>query len=631
MLMIISIYRDSDLYGTHLGIQEQTNGASYRVSGAREEDLAFFTQLTQYDYVYSQGNIYVTIKSKTNANTETTLFPLLDVVGKINENDPGRLYLYDMSHLGEDPSLYAYAYILLYFIFLVACVTALIIKSAYDNHMEIYKSDIVALRTIGAMKSQIYMLLGVELAVSFVAAACAAISFSSLIMFVLFKSFLHTKNVGNLAWLIFHINPLSVAVIMTYFALIIALLSGFSIAKALGANIKKTHKQSERRRNLWIASKSFGSVSLLLTKILKTRASKQLARCLFISMPATMIVVFLFNFLFTAMGELNVPPNYDLRLSVNDIGTDALQLTEYDVQFINSLEGVGNVTQLRSYDGYILTSEPIAQDELVRFDTENHIMAAVFPQRESSEDIPTLSRNRVAINKNYANTSFRVGDEFYLYIYTEGQGYLSYDKLVVSELLDLPWAPRILSVYMNDSQFEEMAKDARIISLYVTLADVRMSIAVEESLRNRFNEQDFFLLNNRIIYEHNVNSAKGFYLMGIILSVILVVFVAIILYVKLRDYINGQFETIKSFYKVGAAKTDLFSAYANLTFTVSVIGIFVSFSIPIVVFLILLLRSGYKIRISIVSLFIQILLAAVVLFSYNYPTRKAMKSILKGM
>ena len=68
LLTVVTIYRDSDAYGTETQIKNITKGAEYHISGAKADDIIYFEGITHGNIVYEDGLILISMGESDNNN-----------------------------------------------------------------------------------------------------------------------------------------------------------------------------------------------------------------------------------------------------------------------------------------------------------------------------------------------------------------------------------------------------------------------------------------------------------------------------------------------------------------------------------------------------------------------------------
>lgn len=316
--LLFSIYLDSSSYGWSQQLISMAKGETFHIANADEKDAEVFRNIEGLSEPYwKDGTVYVHILDDEQwKNTETMQYfgSLLQKRLKTADNTMLHITAYDydtahgISHDAQEAGGQVIIRILSVFIMFVS---AGIMKSAYENHLRRFQSDMAILSSCGADNRQINRLYFAEFAVLFFCAAISAVLIAAGTMKLLFHFYLEVKEGQGIAWLIFKIEPVHTILCIAVFGLI---LSG-----TLGHVLKEKKEKS-------------------LTAIWKQRTNREYRSCIAVAVPVMTIFLFLFGYLSLDIAMMEKPQEYELWIykQISVYGG----FTQGELDFLNRLDNV---------------------------------------------------------------------------------------------------------------------------------------------------------------------------------------------------------------------------------------------------------------------------------------------------
>lgn len=316
--LLFSIYLDSSSYGWSQQLISMAKGETFHIANADEKDAEVFRNIEGLSEPYwKDGTVYVHILDDEQwKNTETMQYfgSLLQKRLKTADNTMLHITAYDydtahgISHDAQEAGGQVIIRILSVFIMFVS---AGIMKSAYENHLRRFQSDMAILSSCGADNRQINRLYFAEFAVLFFCAAISAVLIAAGTMKLLFHFYLEVKEGQGIAWLIFKIEPVHTILCIVVFGLI---LSG-----TLGHVLKEKKEKS-------------------LTAIWKQRTNREYRSCIAVAVPVMTIFLFLFGYLSLDIAMMEKPQEYELWIykQISVYGG----FTQGELDFLNRLDNV---------------------------------------------------------------------------------------------------------------------------------------------------------------------------------------------------------------------------------------------------------------------------------------------------
>ena len=316
--LLFSIYLDSSSYGWSQQLISMAKGETFHIANADEKDAEVFRNIEGLSEPYwKDGTVYVHILDDEQwKNTETMQYfgSLLQKRLKTADNTMLHITAYDydtahgISHDAQEAGGQVIIRILSVFIMFIS---AGIMKSAYENHLRHFQSDMAILSSCGADNRQINRLYFAEFTVLFFGAAISAVLIAAGTMKLLFHFYLEVKEGQGIAWLIFKIEPVHTILCIVVFGLI---LSG-----TLGHVLKEKKEKS-------------------LTAIWKQRTNREYRSCIAVAVPVMTIFLFLFGYLSLDIAMMEKPQEYELWIykQISVYGG----FTQGELDFLNRLDNV---------------------------------------------------------------------------------------------------------------------------------------------------------------------------------------------------------------------------------------------------------------------------------------------------
>ena len=181
--LLISIYRDSNAWGTRQYLLARSAGETYHIGNAAEADVPYFEGIRGLSApIYRDSTIYLHILSDEEWRNSESVTVFENEIRKRMEASGNEALLptafsYEYAHgISTDPSHLSGQRILLFVNMLVILLSVSVVRSVYRSHLKRFSSDVGTLRACGASCRQISALFAAELAAVFLlAAACAVV------------------------------------------------------------------------------------------------------------------------------------------------------------------------------------------------------------------------------------------------------------------------------------------------------------------------------------------------------------------------------------------------------------------------------------------------------------------------
>ena len=314
--LLISIYRDSNAWGTRQYLLARSAGETYHIGNATEADMPYFEGIRGLSApVYRDNTIYLHILSDEEWRNSESVTVFENEIRKRMEASGNEALLptafsYEYAHgISTDPSHLSGQRILLLVNMLVILLSVSVVRSAYRSHLKRFSSDIGTLRACGASRRQISALFAAELAAVFLLAAACAVVISVVSLKALFTAFLEIRH-DSLAWLIFHVKPMNILLHLAVFFVTLGLSLGMTLhrysrepARALLNDAENAPKVKRGRKPL---RRRF-TPAATLCGLWRSRTNRSLRSCLAVSVPVMAVFLLLFNILTVALQVTGAP------------------------------------------------------------------------------------------------------------------------------------------------------------------------------------------------------------------------------------------------------------------------------------------------------------------------------------
>ncbi|MDR0896288.1 MAG: ABC transporter permease [Oscillospiraceae bacterium] len=613
----------------------QTHGAAFKMEPATAQDLPHFMDMEGLTAEYEGGAIYVHIASENRISEEEELAYMSLLMTRAAQSGNAALSVFNLLHMGEDSSITMFSNQLLWVNAVIICLSLIIIQSAYKVHLNKFESDMGILVSYGAQNSQLIRMFLLEFLAVFLLSSLCAVLISAATLFALFKLFLEIKDTGNLAWIIFHINPASIFITLAMFlAAGLALVYGL-LRKKLSqttANLMKSAAGGGRIKPGAKAIKLLKSPARSLARLFQKRNQAPFNGSLLVVMPITIVAIFIFNYLMINIASISAAPKHEVVLRYEAINGENVGFTPDDIDYIHSLPDVQNV----HLDYNLSSTKYLIEDE--RAEGASSLISGDRPyamtkimQYSSMNDAeePLSGKYDVAVSKNHAFLKYNVGDTILLYPYEDGAG--SNIELMVTKLLDLEWTDRMVALYLSDDLYADFTQGEPIATVQIQLKEASQSPAVATLLAERFVGAEYSIIDAYSMHEKNQQTTTGYYMLALIVFGILFAFVLVIIYTKLTDYITMQKSMNRNLHILGAESSDLYKAYMRQTIHAALFAILLSFGIGFGLILLFFKGTGYHVSLTPLTITVQAAIALFIFLTFFASVGSAVKRQLKAL
>lgn len=633
--LLISIYRDSNAWGTRQYLLARSAGETYHIGNAAEADVPYFEGIRGLSApIYRDGTIYLHILSDEEWRNSESVTVYENEIRKRMETSGNEALLptafsYEYAHgISTDPSHLLGQRSLLLVNMLVILLSVSVVRSAYQSHLKRFSSDVGTLRACGASRRQISALFAAELAVVFLLAADCAVVISILSLKTLFTAFLEIRH-DSLAWLIFHVEPMNILLHLAVFFVTLGLSLDMTLhrysrepARALLYGMENEQKVKRGRKPL--RRRSIPAATLC--GLWCSRANRSFRSCLAVSVPVMAVFLLLFNILTVALQVTGAEEEWGMKVSRSS--HDGEGFSDEDMAYVSSLVGVKQARPVYESDDYILLPEsPEEVETPLRIRPYSGLGAAA----------QTLSEYEIAVSRKAERG---VGDVLRLCrseAYYDVNGGIKQPApedvtaLTVAALTDTKPSGWALDIYVSDELYADIIASEPATGIEIALTDPAMNTQVETALRAHFAGAEYAVTNRQSGADFLREMSSGVYLLLGYVFAALFLFILLILYVRLCDYIEGSRPLIRTLHRLGASKRTLYRSYIRQDGISAAAAVAAPFLISLPLTALLCVWQKAPLHLDGGMLTVYAALAALLLFTYWHPVHRSLKRVLRPL
>ena len=635
--LLISIYRDSNAWGTRQHLLTRSAGEAYHIGNASEEDVPYFENIRGLSApVFRDGTIYLHFLSdEVWENMENVTVYGNEVVKRMEASSNENLHLsafnYEFAHgISTDPSYLSGQRVLLLVNLLVILLSVSVVHSAYQSHLKQFSADVGTLRACGASRRQIAVLFIAEFLAVFLLSAVCAVLISVVSLKALFTAFLEIRHEG-LAWLIFHAEPLNILLHLAIFFLALVLSLGVTLrkfsrksARALLSGAGDTRRAKCERKTPLRRS----TPAATLSGLWRGRTNRSFRSCLAVSVPVMAVFLLLFNIFTTALQVTGTDEEWGLRVSISTY--DGRGFSVEDRAYVAALEGVRQTRAVYEPEDYVLLPE--TTDEV-----EYPLRIRPYSGIENAKEL--LPKYEVAVSRK-SESGYDIGDVLRIChsekCYDPDGNLKQPDaadvtSLTVAVLTDAKPSGRALDVYVSDELYAEITASEPVKAIEIALTEPYMNAQVEAVLKTRFAGAEYAVANRQSGAEFLREMSSGVYLLLGYIFAAQFLFILLILYVRLCDYIEDSRKRIRSLHIIGASKRTLYFSYIRQAAASAAVAAAAPFLISLPLTALLCLWQKAPLYLDGGMLAVYAALAALLILPYWHPVHRSLKRVLRPL
>lgn len=530
--LVVSVYRDSMMYGSYLQKIDFSKGQAIHISGAQSEDVELLRGIDGLTEPYYEDRwIYLNFASQEawNRYSETGEQVKLANLIKSRLSPNGRetdgveviFYRYqDVYGIEEDPLLLSRWRQMRILSLALLLFSGLIVQSAYRNHIAAFSQELQELTALGAAKRQVSRMFLLELGILFPPAAGGAVGISYAVMRILYRQYLQQTTDSSIVWRVFRMDPKNTAVQIALYLLICLGALGFALLRKPG------------KRQAGMSRRTPSS----LTRLWVQRTRPPFAQCLLILVPLVTAFVVLFNqYLGSYAGFLREAQSVNISITAGRSG-----FRQEELDFVSGLDGIRHVESTRE------------DSNLYALDASDgsHLFGRVHRYQDYAPGEPDLEKDQFAAN---FPAEYESEKPFKLYslINYQGQITLTMAKRITPE----SGVPGPVDIYISNALMEELTADAPVTRLEI-FTTMEYASSLESSLRSS-------LPANYLFSNSGSDDAAGaalqvghLWLLSWIFCILMIVAVQIV-WVRLSSYVRECAPMLRTIDHVGASRKQL--------------------------------------------------------------------------
>lgn len=529
--LVVSIYRDSMIYGYHLQKLDFSKGQAIHISGAQPEDVALLRGIDGLTEPYYEDRlIYLNFASEEAWNRYSEIGDQVELSNLIKSrlSQNGRdtsgvdVYFYsyqdvkgiatDLLELSSLKKMQILSLALLLF-------SGLIVQSAYRNHIAAFAPELRELAALGATKGQMIRMFLLELGILFPLAAAGAVGISYGVMRILYKQYLEQTLNTSIVARVFHMDPKNTAVQIGFYLLVCLGALGFSLLKKPGRKQVKAFKNSS------------SSLARLWTK----RTRPPFVQCLLILVPLITAFVVLFNRYLGSYASY-LQEAQSVKISIFAISG----MKQEELDFVSSLSGIRRVEPIREFDNFYHLDEPGG----------NGLYGRLYRYQDYAPGAPDLEKDQFVAN---IPAEFESTEPFKIYSTSNYKGQIA--LTLVKRLTPESSIPGPVDIYISGALMDELEADAPIKRLNI-FTTIDYASSLEDTLRSSLPAT--YLFDNS--GSEDVAGAElqvgHLWLLSWIFCILMIAAVQII-WVQLSSYVRECTPMLRTVYLVGASRRQL--------------------------------------------------------------------------
>ena len=186
--------------------------------------------------------------------------------------------------------------------------------------------------------------------------------------------------------------------------------------------------------------------------------------------------------------------------------------------------------------------------------------------------------------------------------------------LTVTALADTEPFGSSVDIYVSDELYADIIATEPLTGIEIALTEPAMNAQVEEALLARFTGAEYQLTNRQSGADFLREMSSGVYLLLAYIFSALFLFILLIIYVRLCDYIEGSRPLIRSLHRLGASKRTLYLSYIRQAGVSAAIAVAAPFLISLPLTALLCAWQN-----------------ALLLLSYRHPISQTLKRVLRPL
>ena len=523
--LVVSVYRDSLVYGVRLQDFDFHKGQAIHISGAQPEDTAWFQDIDGLTApYYEDGTIYMTYDSRESEERYQDGHELIALTNLLKSKATQSEQSLEVMFFGIDHSSLNDPYMkttlgkmqLLNLALLLFA--GLIVQAAYRNHIDSFSRELADILAMGATKGHTIGMFLLEFLLVFPLPSAGAIGISYAVMHLLYEKYLGNTAASAAIWRVFHMDPGSTA-----------LQIGFYLLVCLGAMLYALLKKPPQTR----IAKPRKAASL--PRLWMQRTKTPFVSCLAILIPLFAAFVILFNQYLGTYAK-TVYSSQDAQIIVES--SAMRQLSQAELDSISAIPGVNRIEPTWDFSEPYMLSTP----------DQNTLMVSIHLAEELPAGSPKLEKYQFLAD---LPESMESEESYYLY-----------RILTPMDAAEVTLAQRIVregdegsavNVFITKELMQELAGG---YNRWIVHTSASRASQVEEELRRSL-PASFDILNYQNYVDTTILQQEGnLWLLSWVFCILMIVAMQIV-WVRLSKYVRDCGPMLGIIRQVGASRKQL--------------------------------------------------------------------------
>lgn len=603
--LVVSVYRDSLIYGSYLFTMDFSQGQAFHISGVQPEDVELLRGIDGLTEPYYKDRIiYLNFATEEAWEYYSTPSKRSEITGLIRSRlaQSGRdtsgveimNYTYEAVHGIEDDEYMLSMWRRMLILSLgLSLFSGLIIQSAYRNHIAAFSPELMELASLGATKGQVIRMFLAELAVLFPLAAGCAVGISYGVMRTLYRQFFEQTTNADVVWRVFYMNPKNTALQIGFYLLVCLGALAVALLRKSGRKPVKAKKRAATFPRLWVQ---------------QTRPP--FVQCLFILIPLVTVFVVMFNLRLRAY-SYSLEAAQSVEMSVQWING----LTQADIDFIAAQPGVRHMEPIQKFSSSYAVTAPDGR----------YLHGNVRRYQDIAPGQPDLEKDQFAAN---FPEKYPMEGTYRIYSQVRYQGQIS--LTMVKRLTPAVDMPEAADIYISSALMDELEATAPITRVNITTTQ-QYAPVLENTLRQGLPANYVFTNTGSQDLAFAAVNEGELWLISWIFCVLSLVAMQIV-WVQLSAYVRECGPMLRTIYHLGASRRQVSRLIPvwRAAIAAATVPFFLAVVYTCVRYRILVGRTG-GFLVSLPLIGIYALIAAIAALSFLLPVKCTLRKILDDL
>ena len=627
--LVLSIYTSSLEEGIVQYVHDSTKGAMFWIENAEEKDLRLFTGIESLDARYEDHVIYLSLAEGADPNSEELNEEQEHQIIHILSENEGVFHPINNFYFGKDESFSELVVESVKKEWFIAGISLLIFVFSCGAYLRLFRTDIGALRSIGANKKQIVLIFCILFLLFFIPAGFASAGIALGMMKLLYRLYLGTTMQGFL-WFVFSINAGRFLIHYLPFCIVGLLFVVIEIIFLCKDNILSMMHEANTAGHVFSDRKSFfvrRSPAKLLSAFFLRRTNRSLIMCAALVFLTMLPVIHATNQFSVAYRTAGLS-DYDIYVFCDDYYSSLLSVNEVD-EIVNMAEvdewRTKPVLQPTNY--LILDSRMMYHTDAVWDEIPCAYTNISRAEKYDSSIAETLGKYDVIVTSSFEHLPYQVGDNIILQPTEKlNEGPI---QLHVAALADIPRNEYMVDLFISEELYDEISKGLPVGEIDLRLKNRSSAPEVALKIQSTYPILKDLVLDQYSVERETERIQVGHELMDAIMYSLMVLCVSIIVFLSILEHFKEQ-EPIRDILRnVGATGKMIRSAYIYQTLVMFLISTIPSMIAGYTFTLISIHRTGFHINLSLTTVMLQGIVIVLAGLAFMLPVLLSGKQLIK--